>query len=67
MTNGPRWHGWATPEQVNEMMLEMFEFLNRNDERCILDEALYAVYTYKFDYKNEIKRLKEEFKQNASL
>ena len=27
MTDDPRWHGWATPAQVREMMREMTKFL----------------------------------------
>jgi|WetSurMetagenome_2_1015567.scaffolds.fasta_scaffold1547042_1 hypothetical protein len=32
MNPDPRWHGWATPDQVREMMQEMFIFLRKNDE-----------------------------------
>ncbi len=30
----PRWHGWGTPEQVREMMVEMYKFLQENKEEC---------------------------------
>ena len=31
MTDDPRWHGWATPQQVREMMKEMAQFLKTNE------------------------------------
>lgn len=33
MTDDPRWHGWATPDQVIEMMKEMVQFLKENDQK----------------------------------
>jgi hypothetical protein len=30
MSDDPRWHGWATPEQVMEMIKEMVEFIKNN-------------------------------------
>jgi len=30
MTLDPRWHGWATPENVCEMMREMLQFLKNS-------------------------------------
>jgi len=32
--NAPRWHGWARPEDVREMMQEMYQFLKENNEPC---------------------------------
>jgi hypothetical protein len=34
MTDDPRWHGWATPNQVKEMINEMFEFLEKTGNIC---------------------------------
>lgn len=34
MTDDPRWHGWATPENVRQMMIGMFIFLEENRESC---------------------------------
>ena len=34
MNDGPKWHGWATPEQVREMMFAMIFFLQENKEFC---------------------------------
>ena len=32
MNGAPRWHGWATPDQVREMIFEMKQFLRKNGE-----------------------------------
>ncbi len=37
----PKWHGWATPEQVNAMMIEMYQFLMENNENCTLAEIVW--------------------------
>jgi len=29
MTDTPKWHGWATPEQVRQMMQEMLIWLTK--------------------------------------
>lgn len=33
MTNDLRWHGWARPEDVREMMQEMYQFLKENSSK----------------------------------
>jgi hypothetical protein len=32
MTDTPRWHGWATPDQCREMIFEMKKFLKKIGE-----------------------------------
>lgn len=32
MSNTPKWHGWATPEQVRQMFVEMWEWLIKHNE-----------------------------------
>jgi hypothetical protein len=41
MSDDPRWHGWATPEQVGEMIIEMLEFIYNNPTRDLKFFSLY--------------------------
>ena len=31
----PKWHGWATPDQVSQMVCEMLKYLDQNTPRDV--------------------------------
>ena len=49
MTDNPKWHGWATAEQVRQMMEEMYNFLEFNNEKIPLKDKIKEDYQFELN------------------
>ena len=68
MTDDPRWHGWATPQQVREMFVEMWQWLilhNEDGELRLYYEGPGSDWTFKPE-KDWYEKMIQESK-NASV
>jgi hypothetical protein len=43
MSDTPKWHGWATPEQVRQMVFEMIDYLENNGYEIGFSEMTWEV------------------------